>query len=314
MLKILKQKELTQDPLKPCSSQFRSSMRLSCHHELNQIKREGRNLHLSDIYEVWYHDRPSPLAPPALSTLSALSRLPIQLSLFNSLPLSLVASSSLQNPPIQARKGRLRETRKLLKTSTRRYLSQFELIDIKEARATKRSRRGISAEKKHAIEARRRHWGRGGALEAGHRSTHSVASADVCGFGQNLLSTIAAIEGASPAQEDDIESAYCGSYTSNTTSLADDYFTLEPEHGLLYHSSSGRQQDDILGSHLGWSYWKLIPPQASSSHLAILSVDEHSNWPQWANRPPSSSELFPKPIDHSMPTPYEFPDMPCLQP
>jgi len=137
MLEILKQKELTEDPLKPCSGQFRSSMGLPCNHELNQMKREGRNLHLSDIYEFWYHDRSSPLA---LSTLSALSRLPIQPSLFDPLPLSLVASSSLQNPPIQARKGRPRETRKLPKTSTRRHLSQFELIDIEEARATKRPR------------------------------------------------------------------------------------------------------------------------------------------------------------------------------
>jgi hypothetical protein len=103
------------DPLKPCSGQFRSSMGLPCHHDLNQMKREGRNLHLSDIYEFWYHDRPSPLALPALLTLSALSRLPIQPSLFDPLPLSLVASSSLQNPPIQARKGRPRETRKLQK-------------------------------------------------------------------------------------------------------------------------------------------------------------------------------------------------------
>ena len=137
MLEILKQKELTEDPLKPCSGQFRSSMGLPCNHELNQMKREGRNLHLSDIYEFWHHDRSSPLA---LSTLSALSRLPIQPSLFDPLPLSLVASSSLQNPPIQARKGRPRETRKLPKTSTRRHLSQFELIDIEEARATKRPR------------------------------------------------------------------------------------------------------------------------------------------------------------------------------
>jgi hypothetical protein len=101
------------------------------------MKREGRNLHLSDIYEFWYHNQPS---PPAPSTPLALSRPPILPSLFDPLPLSLIASSSLQNPLIQARKGRPRETTRLPKTSTRRHPSQFELADIEEARATKRPR------------------------------------------------------------------------------------------------------------------------------------------------------------------------------
>jgi MULE transposase domain len=47
LLEIKKQMELVQDPPKPCSGHFRSSMGLPCHHEINRIKGEGRNLRLN---------------------------------------------------------------------------------------------------------------------------------------------------------------------------------------------------------------------------------------------------------------------------
>jgi hypothetical protein len=63
-----------------------------------------------------------------------------------------------------------------------------------------------------------------------------------------LVTTDVMIEGASPAQEADIDSAYGESDASSTTSLDEDYHSFESEHGRMYHSGSGKKKDDILGS------------------------------------------------------------------
>jgi hypothetical protein len=63
-----------------------------------------------------------------------------------------------------------------------------------------------------------------------------------------LVTTEVVVEGASFAQEADIDSAYGESDANSTTSLDEDYFCFDPEHGRLYHSGSGKQQDDILVS------------------------------------------------------------------
>jgi len=126
---ILKQKELVQNPLLPCTGQFRTTMGLPCSHEINQLQREGRKIQLSDIYEFWYYNRPH--REPALSP----STLPVPSALSTS------EISFLQNPPILTRKGRPKGSKAVPIQSTTRHPSHFELMDTDLAISNKRQRR-----------------------------------------------------------------------------------------------------------------------------------------------------------------------------
>lgn len=129
-------------------------MGLPCRHEIARMKEEGRNLRISDIYEFWWYDRPTrssvPTSTPSLSAFSAFSvpsafsgpLNPPTLPALLVLPPStvLLPPSSLQNPPVQPRKERPKGTTGILKISTRRYASHFEIVDAGEAAANKRRR------------------------------------------------------------------------------------------------------------------------------------------------------------------------------